>query len=104
MCPGEPVSLLIPPQRKSLQKIIELHSHRLPPVEDRLHDLRRQQGEPQNPAHQDGAARFARARSSSVACTPASKSVACVTPVTLLLPSVHESGEPVFAQRAMLPS
>ena len=42
--------LFLPLQRKPLQQIIQLQLRRLPPVEDRLHDLRREQRQPQNPA------------------------------------------------------
>ena len=43
-------ALEFPLQRKSLQQIIQLQLRRLPPIEDRFHDLRRQQREPQNSA------------------------------------------------------
>ena len=36
-------TLHLPHQRKPLQQIIQLHLRRLPPVEDRLDDVRRQQ-------------------------------------------------------------
>ena len=42
-------TLPLPRQRKPCQQIIQLQLHRLPPVEDRLHDLRRKQRQPQNP-------------------------------------------------------
>jgi hypothetical protein len=39
----------LPRQLKPVQQIIQLQLRQLPPIEDRLHDLRRQQREPQNP-------------------------------------------------------
>ena len=41
-------ALEFPLQRKSLKQIIQLQLRGLPPVEDRLHDLRREQRQPQN--------------------------------------------------------
>ena len=40
--------LSLPLQRKPLQQIIQLQLRRLPPIEDRLDDLRREQRQPQN--------------------------------------------------------
>ena len=65
-------SLPLPVQRKSLQQIIQLQLRRLPPIEDRLDDVRREQRQPQDPADVGRATPLARARSSSVACTPSS--------------------------------
>ena len=65
-------ALPLPLQRKPFQQIIQLQLPRPPPIEDRLHDTRREQRQPQHPADVGRGTPFARARSSSVACTPAS--------------------------------
>ena len=43
--------LVRPLQRKSCEQIIHLHLSRLTPVEDHLDDLRREQGQPKDPAN-----------------------------------------------------
>lgn len=58
------------PFSETHKEIIPLQLPRLPPVQDRLHNFRREQRQTQNSAHVGGAMPFARARSSSVACTP----------------------------------
>ena len=45
----ELLPLPLPRQRKPVQQIIQLQLRRLPSVQDRFHDFRRQQREPQNP-------------------------------------------------------
>ena len=45
---AEVETLPLPLQRKPVQQIIQLQLRRLPPVEDRLHDLRREQRQPQD--------------------------------------------------------
>src|SRR5919106_4214502 len=45
------VELPLPIQRKPLQQIIQLQLRGLPPVEDGLHNIRREQRHPQHPAH-----------------------------------------------------
>ena len=48
---AEPLQLPLPLHQKTRQQIFQLEFRRLPPSEDRLHDLRRKQREPQHPAH-----------------------------------------------------
>ena len=47
---GKRVGLNLPHQRKPLQQIVQLQRRRLPPIQERLHDLRREQRQPQDPA------------------------------------------------------
>ena len=74
-------------QRKSVQSIIDLQLRRLPPIEDRLHDLRREQRQPQYPVDVGRVDALGPRQISSVACTPSSSKFrhrnACASTVTM---------------------
>jgi hypothetical protein len=45
----DPQPLPLPRPRHRPRQLLQLHALRLPPLQDRLLDIRRQQGEPQQP-------------------------------------------------------
>jgi len=65
----------VPLHRKPLQQILQPHPLWLPPIEDRLHDVRREERQPQHPAHVYPRLTFSRCASSSIVPQTPSSSI-----------------------------